>query len=144
MQLGHPPHSPGVFSARSGDVASLADFIGMGDLESLTTSHGHSLIATGPSYTQAFSEVAIVVTRLQTMLQENETSIAEYEAALGDLEEKARVWARRAERAELERDSAVVKSEQAMRTTASVKQEVLPLVETFMEAEVLRSQQDAL
>jgi len=92
----------------------------------------------------AFALVLSAVSKLQSRLRESESTVQDLQAGLDEVEERRRSWARRAERLERERDLARRQRNDKEEEVKVVRLEASPLVEKYMEAEVLRSQMQAM
>jgi len=88
----------------------------------------------------AAAQVLKVVSVLQERLQESEAAVLDLQSQADALEEKRRSWVRRTERAERDSDAAAQRSLEVERSAKSARLEAAPLMERFMEAQVLRSQ----
>jgi len=86
-----------------------------------------------------FTQLLQVVTSLQFRLQGSEGIVADLQAKADGLEEKRRALTRRAERIERDRDEIVRRYGEAMAATQTARQKAAPMLERFMEAEVLRN-----
>lgn len=80
-----------------------------------------------------------VVSSLQNLLKENESTITELQEKAGDLDEKIRQWTRRTDRAEAECKGATKRAGEVQAAAAAERKETALLVDRYMEAEVLRS-----
>lgn len=77
---------------------------------------------------------------LQAELLSSERQVGELRDQADALEEKRRILARQAERAEHQRDAAFRRRDQAEAASRQAKEEAAPVVRRYMEAEVIRSQ----
>mmetsp|Transcript_139807 Transcript_139807/g.257382 ORF Transcript_139807/g.257382 Transcript_139807/m.257382 type:complete len:723 (+) Transcript_139807:78-2246(+) len=138
-----PSVASGARRSASSAPATLAGILGTSGLSLATPgparpASGSS--ASGEASAPVVAQVLKVIATLQAQLQENEVTIADLQAEADAMEEKCRTWRRRAERAEHDRAEAAQRRDDAEAAAKRARAAAAPLVERFMEAEVLRTQ----
>lgn len=91
------------------------------------------------SASQATSQVLKVVTVLQGRLQDSEGVIGDLQANSDELKKRHRVWVRRVQHLEREAAAATQRADEADASAKRARVDALPAVDTYKEAEVLRS-----
>jgi len=89
---------------------------------------------------RAFEQVVGVVQELQRRAQESETMVADLQGKADELDARKRALLRQTERSERERDLALRRCQQAEEAAKEAQREAAPIVQRYMEAEVLKSQ----
>lgn len=88
----------------------------------------------------AFEQMLAAVKVLNVRVEESEGVVAELQGNADDIDEKRRLLARHADRAERDRDAAVQCCEETEAASRRARADAAPFTERFMECEVLRSQ----
>lgn len=139
---GRSPTSPAI-AAGAATVAGVLRLAGGGPRPGGGELGDNRVFVDGPGEAEvgaAFTQVLHVIATLQERVQETEGIVVDLQAEADSFEEKRRLLARQAERAERDRDAAFLRCEEAEAAARRARLAAAPAVERFMEAEVLRSQ----
>lgn len=91
----------------------------------------------------AFQQVLDVLQVLQARVRESEALVGDLQDKTDSLEERRRLLARHADRAERDRDAARQRCEEADAEARRAHEDAMPCIERYMECEVLRSELQA-
>lgn len=118
---------------------TLASLLGPAGISA--SQHSGTFASSGVEGTNgAFVQVLGIIAALQGRLQENEATIADLQATSDNMDEKCRSLKRRAERADCDLGEAEKWRDDLEAAVASARTDAAPLLERYMEAEVLQSQ----
>jgi hypothetical protein len=90
-----------------------------------------------------FEQMLKVITELEGRMQSNESHIDELQAKQDSIDSKCRSWRRQVERADHDLVDAEKRRDESQVAAKRARMEVTPLIERFMEAEVLRNKLDS-
>lgn len=89
---------------------------------------------------ESYKHMVRAIAVCQDLLFRNETTIAELQAEAGEKAQKLRLWQRRAEQSEAEKDEVLRQQRETEESLSRLRARMAPLAEKYMEAEVLKSQ----